>query len=110
MSSKTAMILIMISCQKNCKIKWSSVAYHNQCRMAEHNGPERTPGPTTYVVSHAYDMASTFYLFIIPAIENIILDMTNHDKSGGFSKIWRQLRRDDTPCSPGLRVKLTPLD
>lgn len=69
-----------LSCQKTAK---SSVAYHNQGRIAEHKGPEMTPGPTTYVVSHAHDMASTFYLFIIPAIENIILDMTNME---GFLK------------------------
>ncbi|KAK0134389.1 hypothetical protein N1851_030046 [Merluccius polli] len=50
-----------------------------------------TPGPTTHAVSHAHDIASTFYLFITPTIEKIILEMTNLD---GFSKIWRQLEED----------------
>jgi hypothetical protein len=42
---------------KNGKIKWSSVEYHNQGRMAEHTVMEMTPGPTTYAISHAHDIA-----------------------------------------------------
>jgi hypothetical protein len=62
---------------KNSQIKWSSVAIHKQGRMAEHKVMEMTPGPTTCAVSYAHDIVSTFYLFITPAIEKIILDMTN---------------------------------
>lgn len=55
---------------KTGKIKWSSVAaYHDQASVAEHKCTEMTPGPTMYAVSHAHDIASTFSLFIMPAIE-----------------------------------------
>ncbi|KAK0141279.1 hypothetical protein N1851_021722 [Merluccius polli] len=73
----------------NGTIKWSSVGYHKQGRMAEHKVMEMTPGPTTQAVSHAHDIASTFYLFITPAIEKIILEMTN---LRGFR--LRQLKKD----------------
>lgn len=50
-----------------------------------------TPGPITYAVSHAHDIASTFYLFLTPVIEKIILKMTNLED---FWKIWGQLEKD----------------
>lgn len=48
-----------------------------------------TPGATRYAVPHAHDIVSTFYLFITPAIEKIILKLT----SGG-------------PKNQGMRVVL----
>ncbi|KAK0149741.1 hypothetical protein N1851_009501 [Merluccius polli] len=47
---------------KNGTIKRSSVAYHKQGRMAEHK---------------VMEMTLTFYLFITPVMEEIILEMTN---------------------------------
>ncbi|TWW71426.1 hypothetical protein D4764_17G0009090 [Takifugu flavidus] len=51
-----------------------------------------TPGPTRYAVSHARDIVSTFYLFITPAIEKIILKMTNLQ---GFRKYGDSLKKMD---------------
>ncbi|KAL7848920.1 hypothetical protein SRHO_G00205430 [Serrasalmus rhombeus] len=66
---------------KNGKITWSSAAYDQHSRHAEQNVIKMTPGPTRYAISHAHDIVSTFYLFIRPAIEKIILEMTNLEGS-----------------------------
>lgn len=54
---------------KNSKITWSLSPYDNQGRMAAQNVIRMTPGPTRHAVAHAQDIASTFFMFITPAIE-----------------------------------------
>lgn len=62
-----------------------------------------TPGPTRYAVSHVYDIVSTFYLFITPAIEKIILEMTNLE---GFRKYdsWKKMDEIDLQACLGLLI------
>lgn len=67
-------------------------------RMAEHKGPEMTPGPTTHAVSHAHDMASSFYLFITPAIE----------KSSWTWQIWRVFKNMETAGKGWMRLICLP--
>ena len=62
---------------KNSQITWSSSPYDDQGRMAAQNVIRMTPGPTRHAVAHVQDIVSTFNLFITPAIERIVLEMTN---------------------------------
>lgn len=63
-----------------------------------------TPGPTTYAVSHAHDMASTFYLFITPAIEKILLDMTNLEGFRKYGDSWKGMDETDLHAYIGLLI------
>lgn len=85
-------------------IKWSSVAYHNQARLAERRGPGMTREPTTYAVSHARDMESTFSLFITPAIQRIILDMTNLEGVRKYGDGWQAMDGTDLHAYIGLLI------
>lgn len=49
----------------------------HRARVIYHAGPDETPGPTAYAVTHTRDIASTFHQFVTPAIERIILEITN---------------------------------
>ncbi|XP_028260881.1 piggyBac transposable element-derived protein 4-like [Parambassis ranga] len=89
---------------KNSKITWFSEAYDQHGREAEQNVIKMTPGPTRYAVSHAHDIVSTFYLFITPAIEKIILEMTNLE---GFRKngdSWKKMDETDLRAYLGLLI------
>lgn len=46
---------------------------------------------STYNISHAHYIASTFYLSLTPVIKKIILKMTNLED---FWKIWGHLEKD----------------
>ncbi|KAL6456582.1 hypothetical protein MHYP_G00351260 [Metynnis hypsauchen] len=80
---------------KNGKITWSSAAYDQHGRYAEQNVIKMTPGPTRYAVSHAHDIISTFYLFITPAIEKIILEMTNLEGFRKYGDSWKKMDEID---------------
>lgn len=60
----------------------------DRARVICHPGPVVTPGPTAYAVSRAHDIASTFHLFVTPAIERIILDMTNLQGAHKYGDGW----------------------
>lgn len=72
---------------KDGKMEWSSVSYNKRGRTAERNLRLKTmmPGPTSYAISHAHDT----YLFITPAIEEIILDMTNLEGRRKYGDNWK---------------------
>ncbi|XP_061089207.1 piggyBac transposable element-derived protein 4-like [Conger conger] len=72
--------------------------------MSAHWAIRMTPGPTTLAVSKARDIASTFRLFITPAIEKIILEMTNME---GFRKCgegWKTVDEMDLRAYMGLLI------
>ncbi|KAL7840993.1 hypothetical protein SRHO_G00246840 [Serrasalmus rhombeus] len=62
---------------KDDKIKWSTSPHQSRGRLLSSNVIKMTPGPTRFAVTRVDDIESAFQLFISPAIENIILDMTN---------------------------------
>ncbi|TWW54655.1 hypothetical protein D4764_0263720, partial [Takifugu flavidus] len=89
---------------KNGKITWSSAEYDQHGRHAEHNFIKMTPGPTRYAVSHARDIVSTFYLFITPAIEKIILKMTNLQGFRKYGDSWKKMDETDLQAYLGLLI------
>ncbi|XP_022609640.1 piggyBac transposable element-derived protein 4-like, partial [Seriola dumerili] len=89
---------------KNGKITWSSAAYDQHGRHAEQNVIKMTPGPTRYAVSHAHDIVSTFYLFITPAIEKIILEMTNLEGFCKYGDSWKKMDETDLQAYLGLLI------
>ncbi|TKS65943.1 PiggyBac transposable element-derived protein 4 [Collichthys lucidus] len=89
---------------KNGKITWSSAAYNQHGRHAEQNVIKMTPGPTRYAVSHAHDIVSTFYLFITPAIEKIILEMTNLEGFRKYGDSWKKMDETDLQAYLGLLI------
>lgn len=70
---------------KNGKIKWFPCGRH-RARVICHAGPDETPGPTAYAVTR--DIASTFHRFVTPAIERIILEMTNLHRVRKYGEGW----------------------
>ncbi|XP_038854857.1 piggyBac transposable element-derived protein 4-like [Salvelinus namaycush] len=91
---------------KNGKIKRSPVAYgrRRRARAICHAGPDETPGPTAYAVSHARDFVSVFRLFVTPAIERIILDMTNLHGVRKYGDGWRAMDATDLRAYVGLLI------
>lgn len=78
---------------RNSKIKWSSAVCNTQGRAVKR--PSITPGPTMYALLHARAIDSTFHLFITPAIERIILDMTNLEGSRKYGDSWKGMDETD---------------
>ncbi|XP_029697657.1 piggyBac transposable element-derived protein 4-like [Takifugu rubripes] len=89
---------------KNGKIIWSSTEYDQHGRHAEENVIKMTPGPTRYAVSHARDIVSSFYLFITPAIEKIILEMTNLQGFRKYGDSWTKMDETDLHAYLGLLI------
>ncbi|XP_029570078.1 uncharacterized protein LOC115162793 [Salmo trutta] len=91
---------------KNGKIKWSSTAYRGPDlpRAVRHPGPAVTPGPMAYATSRALDIESTFRLFVTPAIERIILDMTNLQGVRKYGDGWRPMDSTDLRAYLGLLI------
>jgi hypothetical protein len=54
-----------------------------------------TPGPTRHAVAHVQDSASTFYRFITPAFEKIILEMTNLQGFRKYGDNWKKMDEID---------------
>lgn len=63
-----------------------------------------TPGPTTFVVSDASAIASTFYLFITIAIEKNILDLTNLEVFPNHEDNWKRIDETDLHVYIGLLI------
>ncbi|XP_061910058.1 uncharacterized protein LOC133654077 [Entelurus aequoreus] len=63
-----------------------------------------TPGPTRYAASHAHDIVSTFYLFITPAIEKIILEMTHLEGFRKYGDRWKKMDETDLQAYLGLLI------
>ncbi|XP_064867035.1 piggyBac transposable element-derived protein 4-like [Oncorhynchus nerka] len=78
---------------KNGKIELSPVAYgrHRGAFAICHAGPDQTPGPTAYAAAQARDIASAFHLFVTPAIERIIVEMTNLHGARKYGDGWRPM-------------------
>ncbi|XP_029600134.1 piggyBac transposable element-derived protein 4-like [Salmo trutta] len=91
---------------KNGKIKWSSAAYRGPDlpRAVRHPGPAVTPGPTAYAASRALDIESTFRLFVTPAIERIVVDMTNLQGVRKYGDGWRPMDSVDLRAYLGLLI------
>ncbi|XP_071244833.1 piggyBac transposable element-derived protein 4-like [Salvelinus alpinus] len=91
---------------KNGKIKWSSVAYRgpDRPRAIRPPCPAVTPGPTAYAASRTLDIASAFRLFVTPAIERIIVDMTNLQGVRKYGDGWRPMDSTDLRAYVGLLI------
>ncbi|XP_045556506.1 piggyBac transposable element-derived protein 4 [Salmo salar] len=91
---------------KNGKIKWSSAAYRGPDlpRAVRHPGPAVTPGPTAYAASRALDIESAFRLFVMPAIERIVVDMTNLQGVRKYGDGWRPMDSVDLRAYLGLLI------
>ncbi|XP_064881059.1 piggyBac transposable element-derived protein 4-like [Oncorhynchus nerka] len=72
---------------KNGKIEWSP-----------------TPGPTAYAATQARDIASAFHLFVTPAIERIIVEMTNLHGARKYGDGWRPMDATDLRAYLGLLI------
>nr|XP_046164109.1 piggyBac transposable element-derived protein 4-like [Oncorhynchus gorbuscha] len=79
---------------KNGKIEWSPVAYgrHRGPLAICHAGPDQTPGPTA------------FHLFVTPAIERIIVEMTNLHGARKYGDGWRPMDAKDLCAYLGLLI------
>jgi hypothetical protein len=82
---------------KNGKIELSPVAYgrHRGAPTICHAGTDQTPGPTAYAVTQARDIASAFHLFVTPAIERIIVEITNLYRARKYGDGWRPMDTTD---------------
>ncbi|XP_055770072.1 piggyBac transposable element-derived protein 4-like [Salvelinus fontinalis] len=91
---------------KNGKIKWSSAAYRgpDRPRAIRQPCPAVTPGPTAYAASRALDIESAFRLFVTPAIERIIVDMTNLQGVRKYGDGWRPMDSTDLRAYVGLLI------
>ncbi|XP_060766902.1 piggyBac transposable element-derived protein 4-like [Neoarius graeffei] len=89
---------------KNSNIAWSSAAYAPDGKVAEQNIIRMTPGPTRYAVSNTHDLVSTFHLFITPAIEKIILEMTNLEGFRKYGDSWKRMDETDLHAYLGLLI------
>ncbi|XP_052360982.1 piggyBac transposable element-derived protein 4-like [Oncorhynchus keta] len=91
---------------KNGKIEWSPVAYgrHRGSLAICHAGPDQTPGPTAYATTQARDIASAFHLFVTPAIERIIVEMTNLHGARKYGDGWRPMDATDLRAYLGLLI------
>ncbi|XP_071022882.1 piggyBac transposable element-derived protein 3-like [Oncorhynchus clarkii lewisi] len=92
---------------KNGKIEWSPVAYGRRSRGALaicQVGPDQTPGPTAYAATQARDIASAFHLFVTPAIERIIVEMTNLHGARKYGDGWRPMDATDLRAYVGLLI------
>eukprot|EP00063_Salmo_salar_P069643 XP_014044478.1 PREDICTED: uncharacterized protein LOC106597882 [Salmo salar] len=91
---------------KNGKIKWSSAAYRcpDLPRAVRHPSPAVTPGPTAYAASRALDIESAFRLFVMPAIERIVVDMTNLQGVRKYGDGWRPMDSVDLRAYLGLLI------
>ncbi|XP_042164360.1 piggyBac transposable element-derived protein 4-like [Oncorhynchus tshawytscha] len=91
---------------KTGKIEWSPVAYgrHRGPLAICHAGPDQTPGPTAYAATQARDIASAFHLFVTPAIERIIVEMTNLHGARKYGDGWRPMDATDLRAYLGLLI------
>ena len=78
--------------------------YDNQARIAAQHVIRMTPGPTRHAVAHAQDITSTFYMFITPAIERIILEMTNLECFRENGDNWKRMDEIDLRAYIGLLI------
>ncbi|XP_038841602.1 piggyBac transposable element-derived protein 4-like, partial [Salvelinus namaycush] len=60
--------------------------------------------PTAYAASRALDIASAFRLFVTPAIERIIVDMTNLQGVRKYGDGWRPMDSTDLRAYVGLLI------
>ncbi|XP_042156473.1 uncharacterized protein LOC121839945 [Oncorhynchus tshawytscha] len=67
-------------------------------------GPDQTPGPTAYAATQARDIASAFHLFVTPAIERIIVEMTNLHGARKYGDGWRPMDATDLRAYLGLLI------
>ncbi|XP_052348595.1 piggyBac transposable element-derived protein 4-like [Oncorhynchus keta] len=63
-----------------------------------------TPGPTAYAATQARDIASAFHLFVTPAIERIIVEMTNLHGARKYGDDWRPMDATDLRAYIGLLI------
>ncbi|XP_034147179.1 piggyBac transposable element-derived protein 4-like [Esox lucius] len=90
---------------KNGTIAWSSVAYPRQGRPSRPNvAATMPPGPTEHAVSRARDVASAFRQFITPAIESVVLEMTNLEGSRKYGDGWKAMDAIDLRAYVGLLI------
>jgi hypothetical protein len=61
-----------------------------------------TPGPTRHAVSQ--DITSTFYMFITPAIEKIILELTNLEGVRKYGDNWKGVDENDVHAYIGQLI------
>lgn len=65
---------------------------------------EMNPEFTTYAFSHACDIASKFYLFNTPAIEKILLYVTNVEGFRQYGDRWKGMDDADLHAYIGLLI------
>ncbi|XP_064841881.1 piggyBac transposable element-derived protein 4-like [Oncorhynchus masou masou] len=92
---------------KNSKIEWSPVAcgQHHGALAICHTGPDQTPGPMANATTQAHDIASAFHLFVTPAIERIIVEMTNLHGARNYGDGWRPMDATDLRAYVGLLIR-----
>ncbi|XP_030270458.1 piggyBac transposable element-derived protein 4-like [Sparus aurata] len=61
-------------------------------------------GPTAYAVANAQDIVSTFLMFLTPAIEKVVLDMTNLEGFRKYGENWKDMSRTDLRAYIGLLI------
>ncbi|KAI3354736.1 hypothetical protein L3Q82_004568 [Scortum barcoo] len=92
---------------KNSQIRWSLSSYAKHTDEDDVIAAHHTAviqGPTTYVVSHALDMASTLHMFITPEIEEIVKIETNLGGVRKYGDGWRNMDDIDLRVYVGLLI------
>ncbi|CAJ1086718.1 activating transcription factor 7-interacting protein 1 isoform X3 [Xyrichtys novacula] len=89
---------------KTSAICWSSLPQGVAGRKAAENVIKMTPGPTRLAISHAADILSTFKLFLRPAIEKIVIEMTNVEGVRHYGQEWKTMDVTDLHAYIGLVI------
>ncbi|KAK1878928.1 NAD(+) phosphorylase MbcT [Dissostichus eleginoides] len=83
---------------------WSSLPYGNRAEEAARIPGVVAGGPTRHAASHVRDIESAFRLFVNPAIDRVILDMTNLEGSRRYGDAWAGMGETDLRAYTGLLI------
>ncbi|GLD67800.1 piggyBac transposable element-derived protein 4-like protein [Lates japonicus] len=93
---------------RNGKITWSSASYETTTSQQQQQPSQQQPwppGPTAYVDSNSQDIVSTFYLFLTPEIDKIILEETNYKDLRKYGRDdWRPMDEINLHAYVGLLI------
>ena len=89
---------------KDGNVLWSSIPPSDRWRMLCAERERNTQEPTTYVISHADSIKSTFELFMPEEIEKNVLEMTNKEGHRVYGDTWKKMDKVDLQGYLGLLI------
>ncbi|KAK5887851.1 hypothetical protein CesoFtcFv8_016412 [Champsocephalus esox] len=89
----------------NRQLTWSSLPYSSSSSSSSSSPSSSSPGgPTAHAAAHARDIESAFRLFVTPAIERVVLDMTNLEGARRYGDAWAGMDETDLRAYTGLLI------